>query len=585
MVEFDWDKKHLFEKQKAEELYEKCMTNPEAKVILVKEQEKFKTRPLPLSTVSLQKIATSKLGLPSHKVMEAADKLYNKGFISYPRTETDLFVNTINLTGLLRTHKDHPEWGPYVNKLLEGGKFKWPRDGGHNDNAHPPIHPVKMVIKEQASNFTPEEWKVYELITRHFLACCSQDAVGSETQIKIDIQGETFTAKGLVVKERNWLEVYPYEKWSNSTVPKFAADEIFKPTDISLKESKTSPPHLLTENELISLMDKNGIGTDATIHEHIKTIQERAYALKTGNHFQPTKLGEALVTAYENMGIDLWKPTLRASMEASMTQIAKGLMKKETFLEECLTQMEKIFAEVKQKQHLMIEALKQYYTFGGDRRVGSRTHLDLPDLNDINRSDQKEGSSTTTTSQQAQDKTPVQAKSASSKSKSAQEKTNNVLSTEEEGSEETAKPKKRGRPKKNTTVVAEKNDSKSLENAIQADENGTPQKKKRTRRTKTSEEDNSLKVEEQSAAEVKKGEEKVSKVDQSKEKIWNYKKLLEDELDSIGNNVKKSAMSQKTRSKSAEKSKKSDSSVLDEIPENKSKIFVRKRNLILQKAK
>ena len=59
-------------------------------------------------------------------------------------------------------------------------------------------------------------------------------------------------------------------------------------------------------------MDQNGIGTDATIHEHIKTIQERHYAIKQGQVFVPTPIGVNLVEAYESLGIELYKPYLRA---------------------------------------------------------------------------------------------------------------------------------------------------------------------------------------------------------------------------------------------------------------------------------
>ena len=62
-----------------------------------------------------------------------------------------------------------------------------------------------------------------------------------------------------------------------------------------MKQGSTQPPNPITESELITLMDKHGIGTDATIHEHIKTIQEREYATKHGQIIKPSKLGIALV--------------------------------------------------------------------------------------------------------------------------------------------------------------------------------------------------------------------------------------------------------------------------------------------------
>lgn len=362
IVEFESEKGNFFEKEKADQFYQKCKSNPEATVLDVTESDKVKPRPFPLSTIALQKLGTSKLGLSSHKIMEIAEKLYNKGFISYPRTETDMFITSIDLKGLISVQKNDALWGGYAKKLLEENKFKWPKQGGHDDKSHPPIHPVKVMPFDDDS-FSQDDRKIYELITRHFLACCSEDAKGSETQVKISVADEIFIAKGLQINQYNWLDIYPYDKWIGNILPPFTKGQKFNPSKLALKESKTKPPNLLTENELIGLMDKNGIGTDATIHEHIKTIQDRNYVEKSGNNFVPTKLGEALVTSYENIGIDLWKPTLRASMEASMTEISKGNMKKDDFLNDCLGKMEQIFKTVKEKQNELIESFKRYYEF------------------------------------------------------------------------------------------------------------------------------------------------------------------------------------------------------------------------------
>lgn len=98
-----------------------------------------------------------------------------------------------------------------------------------------------------------------------------------------------------MVLERNFLDVYPYWKWEGHTIPHFQVGESLVPSDMFLEESKTTPPKLLTEPDLIGLMDKHGIGTDATIAEHIAKIQERQYVLFENGEFRPTTLGEALV--------------------------------------------------------------------------------------------------------------------------------------------------------------------------------------------------------------------------------------------------------------------------------------------------
>jgi len=63
-----------------------------------------------------------------------------------------------------------------------------------------------------------------------------------------------------MVLERNFLDVYPYENWSDHFLPPFEVGETFIPTENTMTESKTTPPNFLTEADLIGLMDKNGIG-------------------------------------------------------------------------------------------------------------------------------------------------------------------------------------------------------------------------------------------------------------------------------------------------------------------------------------
>ena len=92
-------------------------------------------------------------------------------------------------------------------------------------------------------------------------------------------------------------------------------------------------------------MDKNGIGTDATIHEHIKNVQERDYCFKRGINLVPTSLGTSLVEAYRTIGIELYKPYLRAQMEADMKAIADGSRQKQQVFDEALAEMNKIFMQ------------------------------------------------------------------------------------------------------------------------------------------------------------------------------------------------------------------------------------------------
>lgn len=108
-------------------------------------------------------------------------------------------------------------------------------------------------------------------------------------------------------------------------------------------------------------MDSNGIGTDATIATHIKTIQERKYAFKDNDsRFVPTELGIALVEGYNNMGYQLNKPFLRAAMEKDCQRVARGELSKAEMIENCLSQMKECFKGCRRDVMKLEEAVVKY---------------------------------------------------------------------------------------------------------------------------------------------------------------------------------------------------------------------------------
>lgn len=361
-VNFRWARNHLFDRMLVVILFERCLRARTARITKVQTKPTSKWKPLPLTTVELQKCGSKFLRLTSSRVMQIAEQLYQRGWISYPRTETDQFDQGMDLRSLVQKQTQGGPWASFAQNLTNGG-FSWPRNGRNNDKAHPPIHPVNFVAPAALNQ---EEQRVYEFVVRRFLACCSQDARGSKTEISLLYGSETFSTLGLTVLERNYLEVYPYDKWTSSQdLPDFQEGEVFEPSEARMQDGKTVPPGYLTEPELIALMDANGIGTDATMAEHISKIKERQYVetrprtrqprqddddnaseddeavdaptgrgrgrgrargrggRNAGNgrgggtsgveEFIPTTLGVALVEGYENMGFEtsLTKPFLR----------------------------------------------------------------------------------------------------------------------------------------------------------------------------------------------------------------------------------------------------------------------------------
>ena len=129
----------------------------------------------------------------------------------------------------------------------------------------------------------PRQKAVFELVTRHFLACCAKDGVGRQTLVDADIGGEKFEARGLIIDQRGWLDIYRWERWSGTQLPLLQEGQLFDITKVELVAGKTQPPPLLTEADLLAKMDAHGIGTDATMADHIKTVLTREYATRANS--------------------------------------------------------------------------------------------------------------------------------------------------------------------------------------------------------------------------------------------------------------------------------------------------------------
>ena len=196
------------------------------------------------------------------------------------------------------------------------------------------------------------------------MACVSQDAQGKETTVNIDINGEKFIAHGITVIQKNYLEVYIYEKWSDKQIANYEAIKEFQPTSINLVQGETEPPQLLTEADLISLMDKHGIGTDATHADHIETVKQREYIGVQGNDkLVPGFLGIALCEGYDSMGFQMSKPNLRAELEADLKSICEGNKNPTVVLQEQIGKYRLVF-ELATAQVEKIEAACTKYLTG-----------------------------------------------------------------------------------------------------------------------------------------------------------------------------------------------------------------------------
>lgn len=372
-LSFTWSRGRLFDDLATQVLYDRCQDQQQqqpiqAVVTNLQGRPKSKWRPVPLATVELQKRASRFLRIGAEALMSAAEDLYQQGYITYPRTETEKFRPEFSHQSLLQKLAQglRGDLQSYANRLVQQpGHFQRPRLGQHDDQAHPPITPCKAVDALTISDVNQRA--VYTLVVKHYLACCSRDAVGQETVLTVRIgEDEEFTARGLMVIEKNWLEPYaPFERWSTGqgSLPHLPVGTRMPVQSFQIKHGATAPPQPLTEVELISLMDQHGIGTDATIAQHITTIQDRAYAAKDPQtqRFTPTKLGIALVEGYNQMGYQLNQPDLRRVTEAACNRIANGEVSKEEVLQQVLSQMKDCYNTAQREIVKLERAMARYF--------------------------------------------------------------------------------------------------------------------------------------------------------------------------------------------------------------------------------
>ena len=350
---FKWERGNIFDKDVVELYHKMCMAHPEATVVDVSGAQRRRNAPVPLCTLELQKRGSQSLRMSGERIMKMAEELYQGGFISYPRTETTVYADGYDLRGMVQAQADAQfPWSGFAHRLLERD-FRWPASGGQDDKAHPPIHPTRPYTEQGAEG----KRQVYEFIARHFLASCAPDAIGQETKILIDISGEQFKCTGLMVIEKNWLEVFPWISWGgNDALPRFDRNQRFLPESIRLHEGTTQPPPRMKESDLLSKMDEYGIGTDATVADHIAKQLERGYAVKDNATmaFAPTHLGEALISAYRKMGLEnLWLPTLRGIIEGNIDSVARGRRTKEEVLQEAIQAFKRDFASASARSNIL----------------------------------------------------------------------------------------------------------------------------------------------------------------------------------------------------------------------------------------
>ncbi len=320
--------------------------------------------PRPLDTVELESLASKHLNIRAKRALDIAEELYRRGFISYPRTETQIYPPSAYER--LKAFADHPELGSYVRWLLARGAK--PTSGPKDDKAHPPIHPIKAATRDEVERALGRDgWRLYELIARHFIATFSPPAQLESKKYVLNIGGEKFAFTTLEVVDEGFLAIYRYDYPKEVPhLPVKVGDRV-QALSVEVREGRTEPPPYLSESELLKLMEKWGIGTDATIQDHIQTNIDRGYMYIEAKRCIPTELGKRLITQLEKHVPELVRPEIRGMMERELAKIASGdedadsviSKAKEYFLSQYLRLEERVYEVAKSLSEVSLKSISE----------------------------------------------------------------------------------------------------------------------------------------------------------------------------------------------------------------------------------
>jgi len=324
-----WDRGNEFDVNKATVAFNSIKNVNVANVDKVTKRTRPKHQPTPLRTVTLQSSGSFLFKMSPKQVMDIAEDLYLSGFTSYPRTESDTFSSSFDTGNILGKFLQHPDYGGYTGALLRKTPHPVPRTGTHRTQDHDPIHPVQMgtkvtIPKAVKPQNSARAYAIYDYIARRFIASCSPPAKIDETSVSLDIGMEKFTLMGDIIKERGYLDIFPFDKMSEKIIPPLKKGDQLTVDKIELMKDQTKPPPLVTYSQIIKDLDKMKIGTDATLHTHVQTVQDRGYVKKDTNYLIPTNIGIALIESLEEYAPQLIDMKLRAKLESLMTMIADG---------------------------------------------------------------------------------------------------------------------------------------------------------------------------------------------------------------------------------------------------------------------
>ena len=318
--------------------------------------------PNPFTTSTLQQDASRKLNFSTQKTMRLAQQLYEGidikgrgtvGLITYLRTDS------IRISEEAQTAAD-AYISEHYGKEYIGTDRQPDKKGKRIQDAHEAIRPTDVtlspvIIKESLPR---DLFRLYQLIYQRFLASQMHGAVYETASLKLEAQGERFTASASQLKFDGFMSVYKTddEKEAAASLKGINTDTELTVKDLDSKQHFTQPPAHFTEALLVKTLEELGIGRPSTYAPTITTIMNRRYVVKEQKNLYVTELGEAVDQMMLKAFPVIVDVEFTANMESLLDGVEEGTISWKTIIENFYPDLESAVKKAEAElEHVKIE--------------------------------------------------------------------------------------------------------------------------------------------------------------------------------------------------------------------------------------
>ncbi|MCP9839876.1 type I DNA topoisomerase [Synechococcus sp. J7-Johnson] len=345
-------KVRLLEESEARNLREKVLSQP-WRVAEVEAKPTMRKPVPPFTTSTLQQEANRKLRLSARDTMRTAQGLYERGFITYMRTDSvHLSDQAINAARACVREKYGPDY-------LSPAPRQFSTKSRNAQEAHEAIRPSGDSFRTpRDSGLDGKDLALYELIWKRTVASQMAEARLTMLSVELQVADASFRASGKRIDFPGFFRAYvegsddPDAALEGQEVllPSLAVDDRPACSGVEALGHQTQPPARYSEAALVKMLEKEGIGRPSTYASIIGTIVDRGYATLSGNALTPSFTAFAVTALLEGHFPDLVDTSFTARMESSLDEISTGKLEWLPYLTEFYKGEKGLETQVQQRE-------------------------------------------------------------------------------------------------------------------------------------------------------------------------------------------------------------------------------------------